>query len=166
MSNPIGNLSQLILMTTLILLSAGCALVEPIPNTFNIAINAGAKVNPDSEGRTSPVVLRVYELSSNKAFESLDFFDLYDNDKEVLEKAFVKKQEMELNPNESRQINFVLDSETKYIGFLVAFQDIDSAKWREVHSVEKRVPTGIPVYGLQGVTVNLQKNKIIIENKG
>ncbi len=144
----------------------GCSLFQPIPNTFNIAINADAKVNPDRDGRSSPVVLRIYELASDKSFNSQEFFDLYDKDKEVLEKSFIKKQEMELNPNESRKINFVLDSKTKYIGFMVAFQDIESAKWRETIKVEKRYPTGVPVYKLQGLTVDLQKNKIIVENKG
>ena len=144
---------------------SGCALITPIENTYNISINADAKVNPDKDGRSSPVVLRVYELKSDIKFKSWDFFDLYDNDKEVLEKTFIKKQEIELNPNESRKINFVLNKKTKYVGFLVAFQDIDTAKWREVVSVEPRQPTGVPVYALQGITVNLEKNKINIESK-
>ena len=166
------NNIKLLLLSITVFISAlfistlsGCALVTPISNTYHIAINADAKVNPDQDGRSSPVVLRIYELASDKKFGSLDFFDLYDNDKEALEKTFIKKQEMELNPNESRKIDFVLNEKTKFIGFLVAYQDIESAKWREIVNVESRHPTGIPVYAQQGVTVNLEKNKINIESK-
>jgi len=162
MKQPI---TKLLLIITFASTLFGCALVEPIPNTFNIAINADAKVNPDQDGRSSPVVLRIYELNSDKKFNSVDFFDLYDNDKDVLESTFINKQEMELNPNESRRVSFELNAKTKYVGFLVAFQDIDSAKWREAVSVESRKPTGIPVYAQQGLTVNLEKNKITIESK-
>ncbi len=144
---------------------SGCALVQPIPNSFNIAINADAKLNPDEDGRSSPVVLRIYELSADKKFITADFFDLYDDDKAILETAFINKQEMELNPNESRKIDFVLHKKTKYIGFLVAYRDIDAAKWREVVSVESRQPTGIPVYAQQSLIVNLNKNKINLESK-
>lgn len=153
------------LVVSFILLFNGCSLFKPIPNTFNIAINANANVNPDQDGRSSPVVLRVYELASDKVFNSQDFFALYDNDQEVLEKALIRKQEMELSPNESRKLDFTLNEKTKFIGFLVAYQDIDNAKWREVVAVAPRKPTGIPVYARQGLTVNLQKNKIIIDFK-
>ena len=154
---------KLLLIGAFISTLLGCSLIKPIPNTFNIAINADSKVNPDKDGRSSPVVLRIYELKSNKIYNSLDFFDIYDNDKEVLKDEFIKKQEMELNPNESRKIDFVLNKDTKFVGFLVAYQNIDSAKWRETVSVEARKPTGIPVYALQTLTVNLEKNKINIE---
>ncbi|MDH5257126.1 MAG: type VI secretion system lipoprotein TssJ [Gammaproteobacteria bacterium] len=153
------------IMVAMVTIFSGCSLFKPIPNTFKIAINADAKVNPDKDGRPSPVVLRIYELNSDEAFKKAEFFDIYDNDKEVLDKAFVKKQEMELTPNESRKLDFVLNEKTKFIAFLVAFQDIDSSKWREIVAVEPRKPTGIPVYGLQGLTINLEKNKINIENK-
>ena len=153
------------LATLFIIQGAGCSLFKPIPNTFNISINADAKVNPDKDDRSSPVVLRIYELTDNKPFNTLDFFDIYDNDKEKLEASFITKQEMELNPNESRKIDFVLNEKTKFIGFLVAYQDIDSAKWREVVEVDSRKATGIPVYGRQGLTVNLEKNKINIVRK-
>ena len=156
---------KLIFLTIFVSSFLGCSLVKTIPNTFNIAINADAKVNPDKDGRSSPVVLRIYELSSDKKFSNLDFFDLYDNDKEMLEKDYLNKQEMELNPNESRKVDFVLNKKTKFIGFLVAYREIDSAQWREVVAVESRKPTGIPVYSLQGLTVNLEKNKINIESK-
>jgi len=156
---------KLLLLSIFVFTFSGCSLFKPIPNTFNIAINADAKVNPDKDGRPSPVVLRIYELNSDAIFNKSEFFDLYDNDKEILEKTFVNKQEMELNPNESRKVGFELNSKTKFVGFLVAYQDIDSAKWREVVAVEARKPTGVPVYGLQRLTVNLQKNKINIENK-
>jgi len=139
-----------------------CALIKPVPDPFIVSINTTSDLNPDADDRSSPVVLRIYELNDATAFKEKDFFDLYDDDKEVLAKAYVNKQEMELNPNESRKVEIVLDPNTKYLGFLVAYRDIDSAKWREVHEVQYRKATGIPVFGKRGLTVDLKKNKIVV----
>jgi len=154
-------ISPLIAICLLLLLS-NCAMFKPIPNSLSILINTSSDLNPDSDGRSSPIVLRVYELSNDKAYKEKDFFDLFDKDKESLATALVKKSEMELNPNESRKLDITLDSKTKFIGFLAAYRDIDSAKWREVAKVIPKKPSGIPVYGKSSFTVDLNKNKIVV----
>jgi len=154
-------LSGLLAITSLV----GCSLIKPIPDNFTISINTSSDLNPDNDDRASPVVLRIYELSDAKLFNESDFFDLYDEDTEILGKAILKKQEMELNPNESRKLEMILTDKTNFIGFIAAYRDIDSAKWREVHAVKTQKPTGVPVYSSSGLTIDLKKNKIVITNK-
>jgi len=155
-------LSGLLAITSI----SGCSLIKPIPDSFSISINTSSDLNPDDDDRSSPVVLRVYELSDDKLFNESDFFDLYDEDSEVFETAFyLKKQEMELNPNESRKLDMTLSDDTKYVGFIAAYRDIDAAKWREVHSITKQRATGVPVYSSRGLVVDLKKNKIVVSGK-
>ena len=135
---------------------------KTIPDALTISINTASDLNPDSEGRSSPIVLRIYELSDMKVYKESDFFDIFDNDKEILGEALVNKSEMELNPNESRKIDIPLNEKTKYIGFLAAYRDIDTAKWRETMVIDAKIPTGIPVYGNRGFNVDLNKNKIVV----
>lgn len=135
---------------------------KPIPDALTISINTASDLNPDSEGRSSPIVLRIYELSDMKVYKESDFFDIFDNDKEILGEALVKKSEMELNPNESRKVEIQLNEKTKHIGFLAAYRDIDTAKWRETMAIDAKIPTGIPVYSIRGFNVDLNKNKIVV----
>ena len=148
-----------------IMLVAGCALIKPVPDDYVISLNSSSDLNPDADGRASPLVLRIYELSDDKLFKESEFFDLYDNDTEILEKAIVNKQEIELNPNESRKLELPLADETKFIGFLAAYRDIESATWRELHDVKSQKPTGVPVFAARGLVVDLKKNKIEIASK-
>ena len=151
-------LSGLLAITSLV----GCSLIKPIPDNFSISINTSSDLNPDADGRASPVVLRIYELNDDKLFMESDFFDLYDDDTEILGKTIVNKQEMELNPNESRKLEITLADTTTTIGFIAAYRDIDSATWREVHTVKSQKPTGVPVFSSSGLTIDLKKNKIVI----
>ena len=143
-------------------MTTSCSLFKPIPDSLTISINSAADLNPDSEGRPSPIVLRIYELSDAKLFKEKDFFDIFDNDKESLAESLVKLNELELNPNESRKLDIRLNSSTKYMGFLAAYRDIDAAKWREIAALTSKKPSGIPIYGTRGFTVDLNKNKIVV----
>ena len=147
----------------LMALFSGCALIKPVADDYVISINTSSDLNPDVDGRASPLVLRIYELRDDKLFAESDFFDLYDDDTEVLEKAIVEKMEIELNPNESRKLELSLTDETLFIGFLAAYRDIDSATWRELHNVKSQKPTGLPVFATRGLVIDLKKNKIEIQ---
>jgi len=79
-------------------------------------------VNPDEQDQSSPVFVRLYELKDTTQFESADFIDLYERDKEVLGKSFIARQELKpFVPGSVREESFVLDKETQYIGLFVEF---------------------------------------------
>ena len=84
--------------------AVGCASGPPKPVKTHIAVTATADVNPDSAGKAAPVVVRVYQLKSDVAFSSADFFALFDDDKKVLAGDLVARDEFELSPGEQRMI--------------------------------------------------------------
>ena len=69
------------------LLPLACSLALAVgcggPPLLRGAINADPSVNPDRGGRPSPIVVRVYELKSVAAFNSADFFSLFDKEQET-----------------------------------------------------------------------------------
>ena len=88
-------------------------------------------LNPDSGGRPSPVVVRVYQLRSPGAFQNADFFALYDNEIATLGQNLITPgEEFELQPGENRDYKTELDLATKYLGVIAAFRDLDNARWR------------------------------------
>lgn len=153
---------------TLVLLFAfalsACSLLKPIPDDVSINLTTNTALNPDKEGRSSPVVLRIYELSSEKQFVDKDFFDIYDDEKETLGDTLIKKQEFELSPNESRKLAISPNNKTKFIGIVAAFRNLDNAKWQEIIALKSQKPTGIPVITSQNFEINLDQNKIKLLN--
>ena len=154
------SIKHTIIICLILFMTSACSMIKPIPSDITIKLTTDTQLNPDRENRSSPVVLRIYQLSSDKIFKQSDFFQIYDNDKATLADAMIKKQELELNPNESRKIDITPDAKTKFIGLLAAFQNMDNAKWQQVIKIKSHPPTGIPVYDNTVFDISLNQNKI------
>lgn len=101
------------------------------PTKIIATYEAASDMNPDDEGRASPLVVRIYELKSLSVFDNADFFSLYDDDKTVLEQDLVRSEEMEFVPGQSiEEWERELQEETRFVGILAAYRDIENAKWR------------------------------------
>jgi type VI secretion system protein VasD len=87
-----------------------------------LSINASADVNPNSNGRASPVVVRVFALKDQRQFKQQDFLALYENAEERLgdDLADVIKLK-EFAPNEARKELITLTDDIRYIGIMVEY---------------------------------------------
>ena len=123
----------------LIVLAVSCRSGPPL---LKGSLKADAAVNPDVRGRPSPVVVRVYELKSVAAFNGADFFSLFEKEAEALSGELVGREEYQLSPGESRPYQRQLQPETKFIGVVAAFRDLEGSRWRQTAPVpDKRSPT-------------------------
>ena len=120
----------------LVLMSAGCA-TEPPPSTeVTGTLQAAANVNPSTSKRPSPLLVRVYELKSATAFNNADFVSLYQRDQAELGTEMVGREEVILNPGDSRPMNKLTAPETRFVGVFAAYRDLDRAKWRSVVAIQ------------------------------
>ncbi len=94
-------------------------------------------LNPDQNGRPSPVVVRLYSLVSPSNFESADFSALYQNEKEILGSDFLRREEKNFEPNERFAAQLEFNERANFIGIMVAYQDIGQAKWRLVLPLDR-----------------------------
>ena len=121
----------LIMLLTLALGMTGCAsLFGPAPTELELSIEASPHLNPNSEGRPSPVVLRIYELNEISAFDNSDFFTLYDAESESLGKFIVFKQELEIKPGQKMKIERNAKAEARHLAVLAAYRDLDNSRWK------------------------------------
>ena len=120
------------------LLGAGCggAPKPPPPTTVNGAIQASPQLNPSVNQRPSPLLLRVYELKSPAAFSSADFMALYERDQATLAADLVARDEFTLQPGENRPYKKTLGPDTKFIGVVGAYRNLEKATWRAVVAVQ------------------------------
>ena len=114
---------------------AACA-GAPKPAQVTGTIQASAQVNPSASKRPSPLLLRVYELKSVAIFNAADFMSLYQRDQAELAADLIGKEEFVLAPGESKAFVKVLGPETRFLGVVAAFRDLEHAKWRSVVAIK------------------------------
>ena len=104
----------------------------PKPKVLTLDVLAAANLNPSASGRSSPVVVRIYELKAVAPFESADFVSLFDKDQSTLGGDVIARDEFVLSPGESMAIKRDLTADSKFIAVMAAFRDLERAKWRAV----------------------------------
>ena len=122
-------------LTLMLSVVTGCMLGWPTRIEANIA--AAEDLNPDYNGRASPLVVRIYHLKSDLAFNNASFFALYDNDEAELGGDLLGKEEIELRPGQELVYNRELVPETRFVGILAGYRDIENASWRAVAEIKK-----------------------------
>lgn len=100
------------------------------PKVITVELQAASNLNPNVNGRPSPVVVRLYELKSAAQFQSTDFVTLFEKDQSALGADVVVREEFVLNPGESKLVSRGLGADSKFIAVMVAFRDLERAKWR------------------------------------
>ncbi|MEO8345034.1 MAG: type VI secretion system lipoprotein TssJ [Betaproteobacteria bacterium] len=141
----------------------GCASPPPPkpvePTNLVIIVLARADVNPDIRGRASPVSLRMFELKSGAAFQTADFFALYDRDQATLGPDMLGREELILKPGETQTITRKANPETRYFGVIAAFRDLERSVWRT------SVPVAPPSDGgrASGATARDQRISVVCE---
>ncbi|MBU6956141.1 type VI secretion system lipoprotein TssJ [Pseudomonas sp. CVAP len=122
---------------TALVLLAGCSSISPYSTVtkLNLKLTASDQVNPDLNGRPSPIVVRLIELKHPVAFENADFFSLYERAKESLSPDLVASEELELRPGETAEFKLSVDSGSRYVGVLAAYRDLRETQWRYVVQV-------------------------------
>lgn len=112
--------------------------ITPETSSIELVIEASELLNVREQGQSSPVILRVHELTSPVLFRSLDFFALFENDKASLGDEYIKRYEYQLQPGDELHEILELDPMTRALGFSVAFRDIDGSSWRKVEVIEEK----------------------------
>jgi type VI secretion system protein VasD len=118
------------------LLVAGCGTSPPKPAKVNGTIQAAAGLNPSVSDRPSPLRMRVYELKSATAFNQADFMSLYQSDQSALGADLAAREEFILQPGETRPWVKTLGADTRFIGIVALYRDLERSVWRTVVPVQ------------------------------
>ncbi len=130
--------------TLLSVILMGCSAANLVVEPYsNLEILAKHDINPDSNGRPSPVVVYIFELSESTLFENQDFFSIYEDHERILGPDLVNKYEVSLTPGKKEIYNASMSPKTEYLGIVAAFRDIENSNWRQVIKVDK---TGYNTY--------------------
>lgn len=130
------NALKLLILPLVVLLASCQSFRAGGSPTTTLQFVVSNEVNPNHVQRPSPVIARVYELASPTGFQSQDFFALYDAPNSTLKTDLLGSKELILEPGQDSEVNLELHPATKAIGVVVAYRDIESARWRTVVEVD------------------------------
>lgn len=129
-----------------LLVLSGCADKKPSPTLIDLAISAALDINPNAQGRASPVVLRLYHLASPNAFEEADFFQLFEQDAAILGEDMVGREEIIVTPGAVQQLSQEVGPEVRYLGVIAAYRETETSVWRATADI---APAEVNAYALQ-----------------
>ena len=121
---------KLLLIISLLLLTSlltGCG--TPGHNV-TITTHSAKYLNPDIRGNPSPLLLTLLALRSSVGFNQASYRQLQNNSVSALNNNLIDKQSIELRPGETQKMTQSITSDTRYIGLIAAYRNIDQARWR------------------------------------
>ena len=138
---------------------AGCG------NMVKVDLKSENNLNIVGSGSPLPVVVRIYQLNDDTAFNSAGFRDLWKRDAETLGPALLFSKEIVMQPNSKENVSFPLNEKTKFIAGFAVFRNPDAAKWSFKQSVSDGI-IGSTIHKALAVSVSLRlhNNKIEIDN--
>lgn len=122
------------------LLLAGCSSSDKKEEKslpVRLELSAAERLNPDVNGRPSPVQVRVYRLLRTEVFEGADYFALAERDSEVLGRDLSQRESLMIAPGESTVRDYVVDDDVVALGVTVAYRDLESSVWRQLIVLRK-----------------------------
>ena len=139
------SLSVTLLSLALLGLFSACAGGPPKREALDMQITATADVNPDLQGRPSPVILHIMELNSTEQFNRLDYMSLTQPSGAALGAELLGKNQVVMQPGETKALPMELNPMTSVIGLIAGYRDIDNAAWRKVIPITQGSTKGIAI---------------------
>jgi type VI secretion system protein VasD len=100
-------------------------------NQIHLNLQPAASLNVlNTEKKTYPVLVRVYQLSEEGAFTQASFQELWKNDAEVLGTTLLNRREIMLKPNEPQQVRFSKIPQAAFVAVVALFRSPDAESWR------------------------------------
>jgi len=136
----LNKLFKLSIVIAFICLLAACAFTREtldLTTELNIEFTVSSSVNPDSDERSSPVVLNLLYLKDNRQFEQEDFIALLESPEDRLGKDLIEKIRLkEFIPSEEREVAYVLPEGVNYVGVIAEFIQYQDAIGKLILPIE------------------------------
>lgn len=151
---------KFILVTFMMISLSGCSLTRETLNLdtdLNLEFSVSSNINPDSDGRSSPIVLNLLYLRDNRQFEQEELISLLGSPEDRLGKDLIDTIRLkEFIPSEKRDVFYVLPEGVNYVGIVAEFIQYQDAVGTLILPIER--------HAANDFSIILEKDKISIED--
>lgn len=149
------QLLMVILGGILIICLTGCASLHPV----DVTVKGHQQMNPNTQHKSLPVVVNIYQLKSKEAFNTSSFQQLWKNPKAALGGDLINRNSVHISPGQSKTITIERKPNTQYIAALAVFRHPASHDWRSATHITQWSAPYVP----QHVQVDVIKNRIYVK---
>lgn len=110
---------------------SGCSWFQGSPHA-DITFKSANYLNPDMNGRPSPVVVTLYQLKSAYTFKQADAASLMADSAKILGSDLIDKNTIEIRPNSTQNITQALDPDTQFLGIVADYRNATTESWHKV----------------------------------
>jgi type VI secretion system protein VasD len=117
-------------------LAAIAGILQPVfaapstaPVSIELTVVGGPELNPNVQGRASPVVVRLFDLTASTAFDAADYAALFEHPSNALMHEISRQDEFILRPGDIQKHDRDVPGDVSLIGIAAAFRDLDHAIW-------------------------------------
>ncbi|WMI97462.1 type VI secretion system lipoprotein TssJ [Pseudomonas chlororaphis subsp. aurantiaca] len=135
----------LLFATVLLLTACASSPPPPTPTVVVMHIQAAADLNLSAGGQATPVRVRLYELKSGAVFSRADYFSLVNATSATLSTDLVAQDELLIQPGQRLTLERKLDEQSRLLGLVVSYRELDSAVWRQMVSIPSNETTPLTV---------------------
>lgn len=150
-----------VFFTLVFLFLSGCSSQPPAATmTYKmpIKIELGDDINPYGDNTAHSVVLRLYQLTENGAFENSAFIDLYEKDRQLLGDSLVDVLYLEPQlPGRIIQQDFDIQQQTRYLAVLAEFADYGNAVGKGLVQLGEKPESAEMVIRVSGLRVSIER---------
>lgn len=151
---------HIILVTMLAIVLSACSFTREtldLDTDLTLEFTISSDINPDSDGRSSPVVVNLLYLRDNRQFEQEQLISLLESPEDRLGKDLIETIRLkEFIPAEKREVVYVLPEGVNYVGIVAEFIQYQDAEGTLVLPIE--------AHASNDFSIVLEKDKVSIKD--
>jgi type VI secretion system VasD/TssJ family lipoprotein len=101
-----------------------------------VMIHTAKVLNPDDSAQSAPLSVVLFQLKDTNTFGSADFFALYEKGQATLGASYITVAKVDLTPDTAARLTLDLKPETKFIGVIAAYHNLNNVVWRKIIPVQ------------------------------
>ncbi|MCP3176362.1 type VI secretion system lipoprotein TssJ [Desulfuromonas sp. KJ2020] len=102
-----------------------------------VSLSSTATLNMNEHKEALPVVVRIYQLRDNKAFESATFDELWKSETSVLGNQLLRKEILTLDPASQQKLEIERHDQAQFVGVMAAFHNQADNNWRVIKRADR-----------------------------
>lgn len=139
---PLKSVLHTIILVSSALLIAACS------SSVDLKFAADQTINPDTNGQSLPVLVKVYQLRDESAFNEASFDSLWKMPSQALGNSLVAQTGVTMVPNTKKTVTLKLNDDTEHLGFVAIYRTHQSSQWKIIK--------GIPGFWGMGRSYNIK----------
>lgn len=161
-----GMLAKKMILFVSLFSLVSCIAPTAKTNGLSLRLTASSDLNPDINGRASPLALTIYQLKSASSFKKSDYMSLVENSKSILGRDLIAANTLTIRPGQTLELDYPISEGEAAFGIVAGYRVIDSSGWQLVYEYPLAKKGFLSKLGGKVVSshkVLFEKNKIKLE---